>query len=217
MILIAEPTRMIPVRGHRAHIGFTAVATGVQAHSSTGKGHNANWDLVEFLAEMKAIYTKLRQDPALQDTAYDPVFSDFNLIIDNHGTAVNVTVPTATVQIKFRYSARIDPAPIVDAVRQAAARAGLALTETREGNPPELPAGPSLCAPRRRPARHASHDRAVRHPTHPCCRPSRPASCSAPATLGLRTSRARPSQWHDLEAAIPVFASLAERVAAASA
>src|SRR5271165_5215978 len=41
-ILVVEPTGMAPVRGHRSHIVYTAVATGVQAHSSTGRGRNAN-------------------------------------------------------------------------------------------------------------------------------------------------------------------------------
>ena len=145
-ILIAEPTRMQPVRGHRAHVEFTATATGVQAHSSTGLGRNANWDLVPFLAEMRRIHDRLRADPALQDTAYDPVFSDFNPIIDNHGAAVNVTVPRATVRIKFRYSASIDPAPIIAAVEAAAEAAGLHLVAKREGSPPELPATHPLIA-----------------------------------------------------------------------
>lgn len=41
-IVVAEPTGLAPVRGHRSHIEYTAVATGVQAHSSTGQGVNAN-------------------------------------------------------------------------------------------------------------------------------------------------------------------------------
>lgn len=137
-ILVCEPTRMIPMRGHRAHWQFTATATGVQAHSSTGRGRNANWDLVPFLADMRGIYQRLRSDPAFHDPAYEPPFSDFNLVVDNHGTAVNVTVPTATAVIKFRYSASIDPLPVVTLVRAAAARAGVALSEVREGDPPEL-------------------------------------------------------------------------------
>lgn len=137
-VLVVEPTEMVPMRGHRAHIQFTAVATGAQAHSSTGKGYNANWSLIPFLADMKAVYEKLRSDPALQDQAYDPVFSDFNLIVDNHGTAVNVNAPKATAMIKFRYSASIDPGPIVEAVRGSASRNGLELAESREGKPPEL-------------------------------------------------------------------------------
>jgi acetylornithine deacetylase len=139
-IVVAEPTGMIPVRGHRSHIAFTAVATGVQAHSSTGQGHNANWDLIPFLLEMKTVFERLRTDPTLQDADYDPPFSDFNPILDNHGAAMNVTVPKATAQIKFRYSAKVDPAPVLDAVRGAAERHGIALSEAREGSPPELPA-----------------------------------------------------------------------------
>jgi acetylornithine deacetylase len=37
-IVVAEPTALAPVRGHRSHIEYTAIARGVQAHSSTGKG-----------------------------------------------------------------------------------------------------------------------------------------------------------------------------------
>ena len=138
-IVVAEPTAMAPVRGHRSHIEYTAIARGVQAHSSTGKGLNANWALIPFMVEMRAIYEKLRFDPAYHDAAYDPPFSDFNLVIDNQGTAVNVTVPQASVRIKFRRSRRIDVSSIEAAVRAAAERAGVELTERREGTPPELP------------------------------------------------------------------------------
>lgn len=137
--IVAEPTSLIPVRGHRAHIAFTATAEGVQAHSSTGKGLNANWALIPFLVEVKAMFERLRNDAALQDPAYDPPFSDFNLVIDNHGTAVNVTAAKATARIKFRYSHRIDPTPVVAAMRESAKANGLTLEEMREGHPPELP------------------------------------------------------------------------------
>ncbi len=137
-IFVAEPTTLTPVRGHRVHIQFRAEAEGVQAHSSTGQGINANWAMIPFLAEMRTIHERLRQDPALQDEKYDPPFSDFNLVLDNHGTASNVTVARSTAHIKFRYSRSIDPQPILDSVRAAARRAGIALHEAREGAPPEL-------------------------------------------------------------------------------
>ncbi|MCW3473333.1 M20/M25/M40 family metallo-hydrolase [Limobrevibacterium gyesilva] len=212
-ILVAEPTRMIPVRGHRSHVAFTAVATGVQAHSSTGQGRNANWDLVEFLAEMKGIYRRLREDPSLQDRDYDPVFSDFNLVIDNHGAAVNVTVPTATVRIKFRYSAKVDPSPVVDAVRAAASRAGLALSEAREGFPPELPADHPLIrlcagtvgtAPRTAPyGTDASGLQAVA-----------PCVVLGPGDIAEAHTPSEKVRLADLEAAVPVFVRLAKEVAA---
>ena len=139
-IVVVEPTGMEPVRGHRSHIAFTCVATGVQAHSSTGRGRNANWELVPFLVEMKSVFERLRTDTSLQDADYTPPFSDFNVVIDNHGAAVNVTVPKATARIKFRYSAKVDPTPVLQTVYGAAERFGIAVTEAREGFPPELPA-----------------------------------------------------------------------------
>jgi acetylornithine deacetylase len=145
-IVVAEPTRLAPVRGHRSHVAFTATATGVQAHSSTGLGVNANWALIPFLAEMRAVQARLREDPALQDAAYDPPFADFNLILDNHGTALNVTPARATARIKFRYSARLDPTPVLDAVTRAAEAAGVALEVAREGAPPELASDHPLVA-----------------------------------------------------------------------
>ncbi|NKE44464.1 M20 family metallopeptidase [Roseomonas frigidaquae] len=154
-IFVVEPTSLVPVRGHRSHIAFTATAHGVQAHSSTGKGTNANWKLLPFLVAMRAVHDELRSNPALQDADYDPPFSDFNLILDNHGTAMNVTVAKATAQIKFRYSAKVDPKPILQAVRQAARDAGIDLAEQMEGFPPELPADHPFVARATRLTNHA--------------------------------------------------------------
>jgi acetylornithine deacetylase len=126
-ILVAEPTGLAPVRGHRAHIEFIATATGQQAHSSTGRGRNANWDLVPFLVELRKIYDRLRTDTALLDAAYDPPFSDFNPVIDNFGAAVNVAVPKAVVRVKFRGARRrrrLAPALDRKARGQAAGAAG---------------------------------------------------------------------------------------------
>ena len=185
-IIVVEPTGLVPVRGHRSHIAFTCVATGVQAHSSTGQGRNANWDLIPFLLEMKSIYERLRTDPTLQDPDYDPPFSDFNVVIDNHGAAINVTVPKATARIKFRYSAKLDPAPVLHAVHAAAARAGINGHRGARRLPAGTPRRPSAGAPvrrHRRPPRHAPRPTA---PTPPNCRRSRPASCSDRATSPRR-------------------------------
>lgn len=145
-IVVVEPSGMRCVRGHRVHVQFTATALGEQAHSSTGKGLNANLALIRFLHAILPVHDRLRNDPAWQDPAYDPPFSDFNIVIDNHGTAANVTVARATARIKFRYSRRVDPMPIVTAVREAAAAHGVALEEAWEGAPPELAADHPLVA-----------------------------------------------------------------------
>ncbi|MCS6853788.1 MAG: M20/M25/M40 family metallo-hydrolase [Elioraea sp.] len=137
-IVVVEPTAMCCARGHRVHVQFTATARGVQAHSATGRGKNANLKLIPFLFDLLPIYARLRHDPAFLDPAFDPPFSDFNIVIDNHGAASNVAVGLATAHIKFRYGRRITPAPIVAAVRAAAERAGVELAEHWEGDPPEL-------------------------------------------------------------------------------
>ncbi len=213
-IMVVEPTRLTPVRGHPSHIAFTCVATGVQAHSSTGRGYSANWDLAPFLMDMKAIYQRLRTDPALQDPDYDPVFSDFNVVIDNHGAAVNVTVPVATARIKFRYSAKVDPAPVLQAVQEAAARSGITVTEAREGFPPELPADHPfvrLCVQEAgAPAATAPYgtDASVLQAIAPCV-------VLGPGDIGVAHTRHEAVRVADLAAAIPLFQRLATRMAEA--
>ncbi|WP_458095761.1 M20/M25/M40 family metallo-hydrolase [Roseomonas sp. WA12] len=138
-IIVAEPTRLAPIRGHRGTINFEAVAQGSQAHSSTGIGVNANLALIPFLSEMRALHARLREEPDFQDAGYEPPFPDLNIVIDNHGTAINVTVARATARMKFRYSRALDPAPVVRAIEEAAARAGLTLNYVIDGSPPELP------------------------------------------------------------------------------
>ena len=116
MILVVEPTQMTPVRGHRSHVLFTCVATGVQAHSAARLGRNANWALLPFVAVDANAVRPAAHGPGITDQDYAPVFSDFNLVLDNHGAAINVTVPKATARLKFRYSAKVDPAPVLEAV-----------------------------------------------------------------------------------------------------
>ena len=211
-ILVVEPTQMRPVRGHRSHILFTCVASGVQAHSSKGIGRNANWALIPFLAEMKTLHERLLTDRTLQDDAYDPPFSDFNVVIDNHGTAVNVTVPKATARIKFRYSASIDPAPIRHVVQEAAARYGIAVHEAEEGTPPELPVDhpfvrhcAELCGQAATTAPFGT-DASVLQDIAPCV-------VMGPGDIGVAHKPGEAVRLEDLVAAVPVFRALARRMA----
>lgn len=214
-IVVVEPTGMRPMRGHRAHLVFTAVARGIQAHSSTGRGRNANWDLLPFLVEMRALYERLRKDTALQDPAYDPPFSDFNLVLDNHGSAVNVTVPKATATIKFRYSAKVDAQAIADIVCAAARRAGLDVSQAREGSPPELPETHPLVrlcsevagvAPR---VAAFGTDASELQALAPCV-------IMGPGDIALAHAPGESVSIAELAAAVPVFMRLAEKMADAA-
>jgi acetylornithine deacetylase/succinyl-diaminopimelate desuccinylase-like protein len=189
------------------------VALGVQAHSSTGAGRNANWALIPFLAEMKAVFDRLLSDRSLHDDAYDPPFSDFNPVIDNHGTAVNVTAPVATARIKFRYSARIDPNPIRAAVHEAAARHGVTVTETEEGPPPELPLDHRLVQECIGAAGQAATtapfgtDASILQAIAPCV-------VMGPGDIGVAHKPGETVRIAELIAAVPVFQRLATRLAA---
>jgi acetylornithine deacetylase len=211
-ILVVEPTRMRPVRGHRSHILFTCTAHGIQAHSSTGAGRNANWALIPFLVEMKTVFQRLLTDRSLQDDAYDPPFSDFNLVIDNHGTAINVTVPLATARIKFRYSAKIDPTPIQMAVHDAAGRHGVTVTEAEEGAPPELPADDPFVRQCIDVSGHAATtapfgtDASILRAIAPCV-------IMGPGDIGVAHKPGEAVSIDELAAAVGVFQALAMRLA----
>ena len=138
-LVIGEPTRLRCVRGHKANVSFTVEAHGIQAHSSTGEGVNANIQLLPFLMTVRDWAIRLREEPQWRDPGYQPPYPDFNFVIDNHGTAPNVTCALATCRIKFRYSRGNDPEPVVNAMAAAAEAQGLHLTMLRDGRPPELP------------------------------------------------------------------------------
>ena len=136
--IVAEPTDLGLVRGHRVDIQFTAHAKGIQAHSSTGKGKNANISLVPFLNDIRELHLRLRQDVTLHDNQYVPPFCDLNFVIDNYGTAPNTTVGLATCLIKFRYSKAFDPKFVMEEISASAAAHDVELTIKMEAPPPEL-------------------------------------------------------------------------------
>jgi acetylornithine deacetylase len=138
--IVCEPTCLDVVRGHRVDVQFVVHSHGRQAHSSTGRGLNANLQLVPFLSDIRDLHLRLRSDVALHDPQYDPPFCDLNFVIDNYGTFPNVTVGLATCRIKFRYSKSIDPRPVVEEIRRAADAHGLEIEVRPEAPPPELPA-----------------------------------------------------------------------------
>ena len=137
--IIAEPTNLQVVNAHKAAITFSATARGRAAHSSSGKGVNANIAMIPFIHEMGKLYEELVEDEAYWDPDFDPPFPDWNITIDNHGTAANVTVPLSTCRVNFRYTRTLDPGPVMTRVRESAERAGVQLESWSSGPPLYLP------------------------------------------------------------------------------
>ncbi len=148
----------------------------------------------------------------MQDDAYDPPFSDFNVVIDNHGTAINVTVPLATARIKFRYSAAIDPSPVRMAVHEAAERFGVVVTEAEEGSPPELPAAHPF-------VRHCVEVSGQSATTAPfgtdasILQALAPCVVMGPGDIGVAHRPGEAVSVPELAAAVPVLQALAHRLA----
>lgn len=100
--IIAEPTCMIPVYAHKGFAQVDVTATGRAAHTSTGLGESATLKIAPFLAEMAALNEKMMSDLAYQNAEFNPPTNGFNMIINDFGTAANVTASKTVVGLCFR-------------------------------------------------------------------------------------------------------------------
>lgn len=142
--IVTEPTDLQVVNAHKAAITFSATSKGRAAHSSSGKGVNANIRMIPFINEMGQLYKELVEDEAYWDSDFEPPFPDWNIVIDNYGTAANVTVPTSTCRVNFRYTRMLDPDHIVKRVKDSANANGLTLDYWSSGAPLYTPPDSAL-------------------------------------------------------------------------
>ncbi len=100
--VIAEPTRLQPVYGHKGYAMVRATAYGKAAHTSTGKGVSANFQVAPFMAEMAELAKKFATDPQFMNDQFDPPTNGFNMIVNDGNTAFNVTADKSEVGLSFR-------------------------------------------------------------------------------------------------------------------
>jgi acetylornithine deacetylase len=100
--VIGEPTCLEVVYSHKGTYGFTATSRGRAAHSSTNRGINANLAMIPFLVEMKAIHDELESDPQWRNPEFDPPTMSWNIGINDHTAAVNITPPQSVCTVYFR-------------------------------------------------------------------------------------------------------------------
>ena len=133
--IVAEPTGLSVANAHKAAVTFSAEAKGVAAHSSIGEGTNANIQMIPFLYDLWGIQRELMENEAYRDADFEPPYPDWNIVIDNFGTAPNVTVPRSRCTINFRYTHRMDPGPIIRRVEDLARTYGVGLSYWSSGSP----------------------------------------------------------------------------------
>lgn len=133
--IIGEPTNLEVVYSHKGTFGFAATSIGKASHSSTKEGLNANLAMIPFLVEMKAIHDEVEADPAWRHAEFDPPTICWNIGINDHTHACNITAPQSICTVYFRPMPGQNPQILLDRARQAAERCGLQF-EFRSGAMP---------------------------------------------------------------------------------
>jgi len=123
--VIGEPTTLNVVYAHKGVVGLVATSRGRAAHSSTREGKNANLAMIPYLTEMKSIYDDTERDPAWRHAEFDPPTVCWNIGINDHTRAVNITPPQSICTIYFRPMPGQDANILIERARRAAMANGL--------------------------------------------------------------------------------------------
>lgn len=123
--IIGEPTELNVVYAHKGIYGFRVISRGVAAHSSTRNGINANVAMIPFLSEMKTIHDETLADPAWRNDDFDPPWISWNIGINDHYCAVNITAPESVCTVYFRPMPGQNGDLLVERAEAAARRHGL--------------------------------------------------------------------------------------------
>jgi acetylornithine deacetylase len=123
--IIGEPTRLEVVYAHKGTCGFRAISIGKAAHSSTRAGLNANLAMIPFLVEMKKIYDMTEADAAWQNPEFDPPTVSWNIGVNDHTAAVNITPPQSVCTVYFRPMPGQDPSILLGRAARAARECGI--------------------------------------------------------------------------------------------
>jgi acetylornithine deacetylase len=133
--IIGEPTRLEVVHAHKGVVGLRATSRGRAAHSSTGEGVNANLAMIPYLQEMKAIHDEVIADRTWHDARFDPPTLSWNIGINDHTRAVNITAPQSVCTVYFRPMPGQDVDLLIERARRKAEQCGIEFEVVIRGNP----------------------------------------------------------------------------------
>ncbi len=123
--IIGEPTELQVVYAHKGGYGFKAISRGRAAHSSTREGVNANLAMIPFLAEMKQIHDETLTDPQWLNDEFDPPWLSWNIGVNDHTAAINITAPQSICSVGFRPMPGQQPELLMERARAAAEKCGI--------------------------------------------------------------------------------------------
>ncbi|MFP6768001.1 MAG: M20 family metallopeptidase [Planctomycetaceae bacterium] len=123
--IIGEPTMLEVVYAHKGTTGLVATSRGTAAHSSTREGLNANLAMIPYLSEMKAIFEETESSTDWQNDEFDPPTISWNIGINDHTTAVNITPPQSICTVYFRAMPGQEVDVLIDRARAKAEECGI--------------------------------------------------------------------------------------------
>ncbi len=133
--IVGEPTLLEVVYAHKGTCGIIATSNGRAAHSSTSEGINANLAMIPFLAEMKAIHDETTDDPKWHNEEFDPPTISWNIGVNDHTRAINITPPQSICTVYFRPMPGQDPEVLIERSQQAAQQCELDFKVMRASDP----------------------------------------------------------------------------------
>ncbi len=133
--IIGEPTNLEVVHCHKGGLMLRLTSRGITAHSSQSDGINANDRLLELFPELAQLQRRTREDLSLRDSSFDPPTLSWNMVIENHPIAVNVTTGLAVVRIFMRTMPAVDHRPLVEQLINTAERLGIETLIEKEYEP----------------------------------------------------------------------------------
>jgi len=133
--IIGEPTSLDVVHAHKGGRAMKITSTGLAAHSSTGKGINANLAMIPFLNGIREICAEIDGDSSFLDDRYDPPTINLNLGINDHTHAINITPAQSVATVYFRAMPTVDNDALVRRIESLANECGLQFEVMFSGEP----------------------------------------------------------------------------------
>ncbi|MEZ6129715.1 MAG: M20 family metallopeptidase [Planctomycetaceae bacterium] len=133
--IIGEPTLLNVVHAHKGGRSMKVTSHGIAAHSSTGKGRNANFAMIPFLTAMHQLCQEIDGCSDYLDDRYDPPTINLNLGINDHTEALNITPAQSVCTINFRTMPAVDTDALVQRIQDTAHQCGLTFELMFGGNP----------------------------------------------------------------------------------
>jgi acetylornithine deacetylase len=129
--IIGEPTRMVPIRGHKGYCLAEISITGGEGHSAyPDTGASAILAAGRILRELEELGVRLKGDP---DPLFNPPYTTLNVGLISGGTAKNVIAGACKLTLEWRPVPGQDVKKVLGEVEAACARhtAGMIRCEVR--------------------------------------------------------------------------------------